>query len=91
MFLIKENLILMKEMDNWSELHSEISNFLQNPYFMIKAEIAKDIYLQMWKVFDIWTENRFAILIWQIQSKLIYTLVTYILASPWITLQMFSP
>jgi hypothetical protein len=29
--LITGNLILMKEMGNWSELHSEISNFLQNP------------------------------------------------------------
>ena len=28
-----------------------------------KVEIAKDIYLQMWKVFDIWCEKRFAILL----------------------------
>ena len=32
-FTLSECLILMKEMGNWSELHSEKSDFLQNPYF----------------------------------------------------------
>ena len=45
---------------------------------MTKVEIAKDIHLQMWKVFDIWCEKRFAILVGQIQSKLIYRFETYI-------------
>ena len=45
---------------------------------MTKVEIAKDIHLQMWKVFDIWWEKRFAFLFGQIQSKWIYRLVTYI-------------
>ena len=49
---------------------------------MTKVEIAKDIHLQMWKVFDIWCGKCFAILVGQIQSKQIYRLVTYTLASP---------
>ena len=34
---------------------------------MTKVKIVKDIHLQMWKVFDIWYEKRFAILVGQIQ------------------------
>ena len=36
---------------------------------MIKVEIAKDIYLQLRKVFDIRFEKYFVILVWQIKSK----------------------
>ena len=48
---------------------------------MMKVKKEKDIHLQMQKVLDIWCEKRFAILLGQIQSKLIYRLVNYGLAS----------
>ena len=49
---------------------------------MTKVEIAKDIHLQKWRVFVIWCEKHFDILVGQIQSKLINRLVTYILTGP---------
>ena len=44
---------------------------------MTKVEMAKDIYFEMWIIFDIWCAKRFAICIGQIQSKLLYGLVIY--------------
>ena len=32
MFWLQDSLIWMKEMGNWSEVHSERNNFLKNPY-----------------------------------------------------------
>ena len=49
---------------------------------MTKVEMSKDIHLQMCKMFDIECEKLFAILMGQIQSKMINRLVTYRLAGP---------
>ena len=40
MFLLQENLIWMKEMGNWSEVHPLRNNFLKNPYFSDDGLIA---------------------------------------------------
>ena len=53
-FGLQEDLILMKEMGNWSEMHSERSNFLQNPYFrgrnsvILKVRPRKNINFITW-------------------------------------------
>ena len=55
---------------------------------MSKVEMEKAIHLQIWKVFDIWSGNRFAIWIGQIQLKLHYELVNYELVSQVSKLQL---
>ena len=45
---------------------------------MILLLLFQNSYLKMWNFFAIWCGKRFAISIGQIQSKLIYGLVTYV-------------
>ena len=64
---------MSKILGNYSEAISSV---------MAKLEMAKYIHLQMWKLFAIWSWKLFEVWIGQIQSKLLYGLVTYGLAGP---------